>query len=135
VKRTPLNRRTPMPPASRPLERRTRIAARSAKRRLVDAERADLAYAHLGALCRIPSPVCARDAEHFHELVGRAQGGSLTDPRNLVPCADSCNAWIEDNPQEAYERGWKVRRSDAVQGDRGLVPRTPNPHAIANRGG
>jgi hypothetical protein len=125
VKRSELKR-------GKPLKRTGRIRPQSAKRRKVNKVRRELANDLLDEPCRIRGPVCTGWAEHFHELVGRAQGGSLTDERNLVPSCDSCNGWIEDNPAVAERNGWKVRSWDAVKGDRGLVPVKPSRIAIAS---
>lgn len=103
MKRTRLERTAPISRSGPP--RRT-----SAKRRRTNLVRAALAHEYLGALCRIRSEVCTRDAENFHELVGRAQGGSLVDRRNLVPACQRCNGWIEDNPKMAVLSRWKVPR-------------------------
>lgn len=86
-------------------------------------------YEH--AACRLLTPVCTGRAEAFHELVGRAQTGSIVDPRNLTPACNRCNSWCEDNPADAYVLGIKVRSHDAAPGERGLVPAEPHPLAIA----
>lgn len=132
-----LNRRTPLRRGGQlkrtgQLKRRKRLGGQSSRRRQEQTVRAALAHEHLGARCRIGSDVCTGDAENFHELVGRAQGGSIIDRRQLVPCCQRCNSWIEDHPTVAYANGWKVRQVDAKPGAGGLVPAVPHPLAIAN---
>ncbi len=112
--------------------KRSPIRPQSAKRRRVNRARWELAADHLDEPCRIRSEVCTGWAEHFHELVGRRQGGSLTDPRNLVPSCDRCNGWIEDYPELARDNGWKVHQAQSMRAEDGFaVPINPNPLAIA----
>ncbi len=74
--------------------------------------------------------VCTGPAEAFHELVGARQGGSRIDRRNLAPSCNRCNSWVEDNPEIARRYLWKVPRHEAMEGDGGLIPANPNPHAM-----
>lgn len=98
----------------------------------VDRERSALHAAAGHNVCALKIPgVCTFYRQGWHELVGRAQGGSKTDPRNLAPACNACNGWCEDNPTVAYRNRWKVRQVDAVVGDRGLVPASPNPFSLA----
>ena len=133
----PPQRRTPLTPGSKlestSLPRRTRIRPQSAKRRREQKTRRQLASPYEIERCAIDSPVCTGWAEAWHELVGRAQGGSITDPRNLVGCANACNGWVEDNPLEARSRGWKVPSHDAKAGKGGLVPKVLSPLSLAYR--
>lgn len=111
--------------------RRTRIKPVSDKRRQVNRARRKLAADHLDEPCRLHTPVCTGWAEHFHELVSRGQGGSLTDGRNLVPSCDACNGWVEDNLQEAYMRGVRYPSWESQLGVEGRVPDPANVLAIA----
>jgi len=43
-----------------------------------------------------------------HELLARAQGGSITDPANIRLLCRPCNGWCEDDPIPAAWDGWKV---------------------------
>ena len=118
------------------LKRTGRLNPMSARRRKVNAERRRAAESLDGEPCWLTTVVCTGQAEHWHELVGRAQGGSLVDPRNLVPACDRCNGWVEDHPETAAALGYKVRAFDAVPGERGLVPAVLSPYAVAYwRGG
>lgn len=107
------------------------MRAVSKKRQKVNRRRWQLAYDYIDADCRLHTPVCTGKAEHFHELVGRAQGGSTVDPRNLTPACDRCNGWVEDNPAISRKYGWKVPSWQAARGDGGLVPEFRSGFAIA----
>lgn len=112
--------------------KRTALRRQSADRRVEQAIRRGIA-AELGrrpCALRIFN-VCTGTAEAFHELVGAAQGGSRVDRRGIAPCCHRCNGFIEDHPAISYEQGWKVRREDAMPGDRGLVPRELSPYSVA----
>lgn len=114
-----------------PPSRKQRLRASSRRADAIQAVRNELFRPYLNSTCRIPSPVCTGRADAFHELVGRIQGGSKVDPRNLVPCANTCNTWIEDNPSVAQLKGWKVPAWQATVGHGGLVPAVPSPLTIA----
>jgi 5-methylcytosine-specific restriction endonuclease McrA len=59
----------------------------------------------------IRCPRCNRaEGLNGHELKSRAQGGSITDPANIILLCNPCNTWCEDNPREAAEQGWKISR-------------------------
>jgi 5-methylcytosine-specific restriction endonuclease McrA len=45
-----------------------------------------------------------------HELLSRAQGGSITDPANIILLCRPCHSWVTENPREAAEQGWAVSR-------------------------
>lgn len=45
-----------------------------------------------------------------HELLSRAQGGSILDLDNIILVCNPCNEWFEDNPREAAEQGWKLSK-------------------------
>ena len=55
-------------------------------------------------------PVCERcsaaRSTDIHEVVSRARGGSILDPRNLVALCRPCHSWITEHPAEAYAQGW-----------------------------
>lgn len=105
--------------------KRTRIASVSAKRARVNRARRKVSerlYEERGPFCELRTAVCTVSAEACHELVGRAQGGSLTDERNLVLACNRCNGHVEDEPSTAREAGWKCPRAEATVGVGGLVP-------------
>ena len=108
------------------------MRAQSAKRRREQAIRRAIVDELGDQPCHIRAfNVCTGAAENLHELVGAAQRGSRIDRRGIVPCCQRCNQFCEDNPLVAYANGWKVRREDAVPGDRGLIPRDPSPLSVA----
>ena len=55
-------------------------------------------------------PVCERcsaaRSTDIHEVVSRARGGSILDPRNLVALCRPCHSWITVNPAAAHAEGW-----------------------------
>lgn len=105
----------------------------SAKRKADNETRRELAFHFPHEPCWIRSPVCTGWAEHWHELVGRSQEGSITDRRNLCAACRWCNGWIEDHPAEARSRGWKVPAQEAKDGDGGLVPKVLSRFSLAYR--
>ncbi len=59
-------------------------------------------HARDNSLTRIPFCIGQVDA---HELLKRSQGGSITEPSNMVPLCSGHNSWVEDNPKISYELG------------------------------
>jgi len=55
-------------------------------------------------------PVCERcdqaRSTDIHEVVSRARGGSILDPRNLVALCRGCHSFITKNPAVAEAEGW-----------------------------
>lgn len=105
--------------------RRTRIRQVSKRRAAVNRDRRELSkrlHDERGPWCQVRGPDCTGLAEGLHELVGRAQGGSLVDERNLLLACNRDNTFIEDRPAVARENGWKCPRWDAEPGVGGLVP-------------
>lgn len=105
--------------------RRTRIRSVSSKRAGVNRERRKLSERlseERGPWCQVCGPCCTGRAEGMHEMVGRAQGGSLTDERNMLLACNSCNVYIEDFPVIARENGWKCPKWESTVGVGGLVP-------------
>lgn len=49
---------------------------------------------------------------HGHELRKASQGGSRTDPENVIPCCDFHNSWIESEPELAHRLGLVKWRRD-----------------------
>jgi 5-methylcytosine-specific restriction endonuclease McrA len=89
-----------------PLERRTRLRPRSAKRAaLYREQRVPLVRELLAA-----RPVCERchaaASVDVHEIQTRARGGSLLDPENLAALCRPCHDWIGREPRAATDEGW-----------------------------
>lgn len=40
-----------------------------------------------------------------HEIVKRSQGGSITDPENVILLCDRHNEWVENFPLDAHRLG------------------------------
>lgn len=126
MKRTPLKRLTPLKAKKPWRPERTRIAARSSKRaKFMKEERvpltkemlADDPWCELAVKIRRVDPSwasCARSAIGLHELLKRSQGGSLTDPENVLRACGPCNSYCEDNPDRAWAAGLVVRRGETL---------------------
>lgn len=91
--------------------KRTRLAARSAKRADLYAEdrrpRIERIVAS-GVECLIGPLLaetgwggCSGGVEGLHERRKRSAGGSLVNPENLIPACNACNGFIEDHPEVA----------------------------------
>jgi hypothetical protein len=111
---TPLKAKTPLRSTAR-LVTRTPLRQVSDKRAKTNQTRAKVVaglkarqmethgYVHCER-CGKPGPV------HGHELRGRAQYGSITDPANIRLACDPCNEWAEREPILAAAEGWKISR-------------------------
>lgn len=66
-------------------------------------------------------PVCERcsaaRSTDIHEVVSRARGGSILDPRNLVALCRPCHSWITTHPAEAHAAGWSKHSWENDYGD------------------
>lgn len=83
--------------------KRTPIRQVSRKRALEQRERRKVLTETFG---RTPSCVrCGRPADDAHEVLSRAQGGSITDPENIVPLCRSDHDWVTEHPIEARKEG------------------------------
>lgn len=98
-------------PSSR-LERATELAPVSAKREAENRVRRRVAHATFGRnpVCRRPG--CTSPARDCHEPLTRGRGGSITDPKNMVPLCGPCHAEIQLGPQWAYDLGLMVHSWD-----------------------
>lgn len=57
---------------------------------------------------------CTGRSTCVHEKRKRSQGGSLLDRVNLMASCANCNSAVEDNPVEAHDRGFVIRRGDVA---------------------
>jgi 5-methylcytosine-specific restriction endonuclease McrA len=55
--------------------------------------------------CKIRAPGCQYTATGMHHIVKRSPANWL-DENNLIAACNSCQAWIENNPLEAIEKGF-----------------------------
>ena len=113
---TPLKAKTPLRSTAR-LITRTPLKAASAKRQRENQTRAKVIGAikatqieHAGCVYCVRCRQTDESVIHGHELRSRAQGGSITDPGNIVLLCNNCNEWCEDFPIEAAAAGWKLSR-------------------------
>ena len=90
--------------------KRTPIRAVSKKRQAVNRQRRVL-MDHLRETQDWCS-ICGETGRELngHELLGRAQGGSVLDLDNIILACNPCNVWVEDNPREAAEQGFKISK-------------------------
>jgi hypothetical protein len=111
---TPLKAKTPLKATAR-LVTRTPLRKVSRKRAAANTTRAAV-VAELKArqVERFGYVFCERCGRignvHGHELRGRGQGGSITDPANIRLACDPCNEWAEQEPILAVAEGWKISR-------------------------
>lgn len=59
--------------------------------------------------CKVKSPVCSGIAQGLHHIAGRI-GDKLTDKKNVVPCCNRCNSYLEKNDAYARANGWKISK-------------------------
>jgi hypothetical protein len=113
-RRTPLQARTPLRSTAR-LVTRTPLRKVSRKRAVANTTRAkviaELKARQVKQFGYVFCERCGRIGNvHGHELRGRAQGGSITDPANIRLACDPCNEWAEREPILAAAEGWKISR-------------------------
>lgn len=119
MKRTALNRRTPLRRGG-PLRARSRraVARATIRRRLIsDLVTAGRARCELGPVIRLAVPDwsgCTGRVDGLHEIRKRSSGGSLTRLDNLRPACNPCNEWCEDHPALARTVGLVVRPGDPL---------------------
>lgn len=58
-----------------------------------------------GPWCQAHTRVCAGPWTDMHEVLARSQGGSATDPGNILCVCRACHDWIGNNRREAREMG------------------------------
>jgi hypothetical protein len=107
MRRVPLQRGGPIRPVS---------AARAAENRQRRAVLDQLAQTQPWCSARVPD-VCTGRAQDGHELLRRSQGGSITDPNNVVGVCRPCHGWIGEHPAQAVARGlarWGMRAGSPV---------------------
>lgn len=75
-------------------------------RRREDRERAPILKALREGPCQARLDGCLGRATDGHEILSRARGGSITDPRNVIGVCRPCHSWITTHPKEATELGF-----------------------------
>ncbi len=113
-------KRSPMPQRTQPIRRVTSwrpsddarrrgwLRAVSTKRQAVNRERREVIEALLaerGLGCEARLDGCDGRAVDCHEVLRRSQGGSLTDPGNLLLLCRSCHRWVSEHPADATAAG------------------------------
>lgn len=125
MKRSPLNRKTPLRSGSQ-LKRSTPIRQVSKKREKLNRARRDFVAGFLAARprCEAQQPVMLVDRNHrcqiwsvdVHEVLTRARGGSILDPDNCRAICRACHDWIHDHPKLATEVGLLASRLPSQDG-------------------
>jgi hypothetical protein len=59
------------------------------------------------AKCAVQSPACTKVAQGLHHVAGKENAKKLVDSKNVVPCCNACNTYIESNTSWAKQNGWK----------------------------
>lgn len=75
-------------------------------RRREDRERAPILKALREGPCQARLDGCLGRATDGHEILSRARGGSITDPRNVIGVCRPCHSWITTHPKQATELGF-----------------------------
>ena len=68
--------------------------------------RAKLRAELIGNPCEAQLEGCAYTGTDWHEVRGRARGGSLLDPANRKWLCRPCHQWITEHPKAATEMGF-----------------------------
>jgi len=55
--------------------------------------------------CEAGLEVCSGYGQDFHEILARSQGGSITDPENILHVCRPCHDWITAHMNEARKLG------------------------------
>ncbi len=115
----PIRRVTSMRPSDE-VRRRGWLRAVSAKRQAVMRERRkviEALVAERGPGCEARLGGCDGWAADCHEVRRRGQGGSLTDPKNLLLVCRPCHSFLTEHPQMAVELGfsrWSWQTGDTA---------------------
>ncbi len=114
MKRTPLQRKTPLQRGNSTL-RRTPLAKQSAKRKTEQAARRKLVtrLLHERPRCQAgpliiaeqPGFRCGGWSVDIHEPLTRARGGSILDEDNAIALCRLCHDWIHEHPEPATRLG------------------------------
>jgi hypothetical protein len=112
VKRSPLQRKTPLNRGDSQLKR-TPLKQVSKKRAKLNRERASFVKSYLSrqSTCEAGRVIeiddkrhrCSITAVDVHEMLTRARGGSIVDESNVLALCRSCHDWIHANPKRATE--------------------------------
>lgn len=108
MKRTPLQRKTPLPRGTTTLARTTRVKPQSAKRQVDAQARRGLVARLLKERPRCEARWVCRGAKavDVHERLKRSRGGNITDPdqAHMVTLCRPCHEMTEAEPAEATRR-------------------------------
>ena len=105
MKRTPLQRRTPLRSGKAPA-RRTSLRSTPSKRARPDEP--------LASACEFGLPgVCTGYPQYRHHILPRTAGGS-DEATNTADICFACHSWVHLHPAISYENGWLKRRGIAA---------------------
>jgi hypothetical protein len=68
-----------------------------------------LKYLDKHPMCQAKIDGCTGVSTQIHHRAGRI-GEKLTDPANFLAVCHQCHVYIENNPEEAKEKGWSLTR-------------------------
>lgn len=123
MKRTPLQRKTPM--KRTPLKSKNSTKRPTKKKNRIPPEVRSAVMKRAGHQCEVMAdPLCTTRADEFHHRKLRSQGGEHTVENGLGICP-ACHRHIHMNPEESRKEGWIVKSSydpvDVPVTRRGLV--------------
>lgn len=104
MKRTPLNRKTPL--KSYTTLKRTQMKRRSSSG--VPKSVAQVVKDRAAGRCEAGTPKCVGRVDHLHHRLLRSQGGKHTEDNLLAVCMP-CHTFIHHHPQRSVDNGWIVR--------------------------
>lgn len=110
-RKTPLKAKASAPKPRSALPRPTQpIKQQSSKQAAKYVERRKMLVEKTGGEPVLCARCNMRWAVDGHELLRRSQGGSISDPDNVVCVCRECHGWFGSNPVEAAAEGWVIRR-------------------------
>lgn len=91
----------------KPEKKPTRIKPMSKKRQIKQREYRKIVDEMLKKdnRCKVKSPVCTGKAQGLHHLVKRSPK-NMMDPKNLIPCCNACNLFLETDVEWGVEHGF-----------------------------
>jgi hypothetical protein len=118
MKRSPMNRKTPLRQTGKGSKRRDVEAYNEAKREVMRRSN--------GSCEARVEGVCGGPAEHAHHKKRRGQGGT-DDAANLIGVCFSCHSWIHDHPEESIRRGFLIASASKAIDESWLIEYNEKP--------
>lgn len=86
--------------------KRSPIRPVSKKRAALNRVRTAIRKRYIGSPCEARLEGCYGQGTDLHEVLSRAQGGSLIDETGMRWLCRSCHDYITTHPAWSYEHGW-----------------------------